>query len=168
MIKLALLLIAFFLAAWIFGRWTDRREPVAISGSELQIADGDSFNVGTRKFRLAGIDAPEYRQSCKDANGVEWSCGKAAHAALELLLRQPGLACVAEGSDKYSRVITSCSTQRTPDVAATLVAQGMAVSDEHYGRRTYGNEEDGARTSRTGLWIGEFARPDKWRAANGR
>jgi endonuclease YncB( thermonuclease family) len=163
-----LILASLLGAAWFYGGWADGDEAVLVAGKKLAIADGDSFSIGNRKLRLDGIDAPEYGQSCKDFMGVAWQCGEASRTALEQLLRQPGLACTATATDKYARAIATCSTSATPDIGAAQVTQGMAVSDEFYGIRSYGDEEDGARSDKRGLWIGEFLRPVEWRAANGR
>jgi endonuclease YncB( thermonuclease family) len=163
-----MLLAALLVSAWYYGVFADTRETIPINGQTLNIVDGDSFSIGGRKLRLDGIDAPEYRQSCKEANNANWECGKAARAALELLLRQPGLICTAEASDKYARAIATCSTKQTADVAAAQVSSGMAISDDFYGIRSYGEEEDNARNAKRGLWMGEFLRPNEWRAANGR
>lgn len=160
-----ILLLGIMIAAtWYFDRLANTREVVPVGGEILKIADGDSFSVGTRKLRLDGIDAPEYSQTCKDANGATWECGKAARAALEQLLRQPGLSCNAEAQDKYSRSIANCGNERVADIAALQVANGMAISHEYYGVRSYGDEEDGARAARRGIWAGEFMPPDEWRA----
>jgi endonuclease YncB( thermonuclease family) len=151
-------------AAWYYGKWTDQRQPVPVAGQKLLIMDGDSFVIGPRKLRLDGIDAPEFRQVCKDAVGKDWPCGRTARAALEKLLTEPGLACEAEVQDRYGRSLATCRTAQTPDIAAAQVRDGMAVSDEFNGMRSYGDEEDAASDSKRGIWQGEFMRPAEWRA----
>jgi endonuclease YncB( thermonuclease family) len=141
-------------------------EVLAPGPSGIQVADGDSFQVDGRKLRLNGIDAPEYKQRCKDANGEPWECGKAARASLEMLLRSPGLRCEAEAEDRYGRSIASCSATNIADIAAAQVNAGMAVSHEYYGVRSYGDEEDAARSAKRGIWAGEFEAPSDWRARN--
>lgn len=163
-IAIALVLAMMVLAAWLYGLWTDRREPVPIAGQPIRVSDGDSFMIGQRKLRLDGIDAPEFLQSCKDAAGRDWPCGRTARAALEKLLTQPGLACDAEASDQYARAIATCRSATTADIAAAQVADGMAVSDEFHSMRAYGAEEDAARAAKRGIWQGEFIRPDIFRS----
>jgi endonuclease YncB( thermonuclease family) len=160
-----LLLGLMLVAAWYFGEWTDSRQPVSVQGQKIFIADGDSFSVGSQKLRLAGIDAPEYRQDCKDAAGQLWPCGRTARAALEKLLTEPELACEAEAHDRYARSLATCRTTNTPDIAAVQVRDGMAVSDEFNGMRSYGDEEDAARTAKRGIWQGEFEHPADYRAS---
>ena len=158
-----LLLFVMMAAGWFQDEWADRGEPVTVAGQQLTVADGDSFAVGTRRLRLDGIDAPEYRQTCNDAVGRSWECGKAARASLEQMLRKPGLACTTKAQDRYARSIATCSAAQIPDIAAAQVRDGMAVSDEFYGLRSYGDEEDTARAARRGIWLGQFVSPSEWR-----
>jgi endonuclease YncB( thermonuclease family) len=159
------LLVLAIVAAWIYLELVDTREPFTIGSEKLTVADGDSFAIGPEKLRLDGIDAPEYRQTCKDAAGRDWECGKAARAALEQMLRQPGVSCITEARDSYARSIVTCSSTGTKDIGAAQVAKGMAVSNEYYEIRDYGDEEDAAREAKNGIWAGTFARPSEWRAA---
>ncbi len=162
----ALLLIAGLIAAYYYATATDQRETIAATGVKIAVADGDSFAMGIRKMRLRGIDAPEYRQICLDEANRQWPCGKAARAALEKILLEPGFSCEVEISDKYARELALCHTAHTPDVAAAQVESGMAVTHEFAEMREYGKEEDRARVAKLGIWRGEFERPELWRKAN--
>jgi endonuclease YncB( thermonuclease family) len=164
-ILFALILAAALIAAWYFDDRANQWGPVPVAGQAIHIADGDSFAIGTRKLRLRGIDAPEYRQSCKDVAGADWPCGRTSRAALEKLLTEPGLACEAEAHDRYARSLATCHSAQTPDIAAAQVHDGMAVSDEYYGSRSYGDEEDAAMAAKRGIWQGEFMPPKDYRAA---
>ena len=152
--------------AWIYGNVSDSRTPVSITGRTLIVVDGDSFVIGSQKLRMDGIDAPEYLQTCSDAAGKPWNCGHKARASLEQMLREPGLACVADAQDRYSRSIVTCSNNRLSDIAAAQVTQGHAVSDDYFGIRSYGDEEDAARLARLGIWTGEFMLSSEWRASH--
>ena len=165
---IALLLAIMIAAAWFYGVWSDERKPVPIAGQKLYAVDGDSFVVGTRKLRLDGIDAPELKQNCTDSQNVAWPCGRAARAALEQLLLEPGFSCVAEAQDRYARSVATCRSTSTPDIAAAQVSNGMAVTHEFNGMRDYGNEEDVARDQKRGIWRGAFDQPADWRAKNPR
>lgn len=157
---IALLLLGFiFAAAWLY----DPRESISASGEKVVVADGDSFTIGANKLRLYGIDAPEYRQTCRNAEGVEWQCGKAARAALEKRLLEPGLVCQAQTKDKYGRALATCSTRPTADVGGAQVRDGMAISHEYYSVRDYADEEDAAREAERGIWQGTFQHPAEWR-----
>lgn len=161
---LALLLAMMLVAAYFYGIWTDQRQPVPITGQKIYGVDGDSFVVGTRKLRLDGIDAPELNQTCKDTQSIEWPCGRVSRAALEQLLLEPGLSCVSEAQDRYARSVATCRSASTPDIGATQVANGMAVTHDFNGMRDYGGEEDKARTQKRGIWRGAFDRPQEWRS----
>ncbi|MBK8373842.1 thermonuclease family protein [Sphingorhabdus sp.] len=155
-------------AGWYYAQSADQRETVSASGQKILIADGDSFAFGSRKMRLDGIDAPEYRQLCTDEAGRDWECGKAARASLEKLMLEPDLQCEVEVHDKYARALATCRTAHTADVAAAQVSEGLAVSHEFNGMRDYGDQEDVARTARKGIWRGPFQRPEEWRAEHQR
>lgn len=161
----SILLAVIIFGAWLYIELGETSEPFTIGGEKLSVADGDSFSLGTEKLRLDGIDAPEYRQSCKDAAGRDWTCGKAARASLEQMLRKPGVSCIAEAKDSYGRSVVTCSSSGTKDIGAAQVAKGMAVSNEYYEVRSYGDEEDAARDAKSGIWAGTFVRPSEWRAA---
>jgi endonuclease YncB( thermonuclease family) len=157
-----LILAALLIAAWHLDDRKNQRVPV--QGQATHIADGDSFSIGARKLRLRGIDAPEYHQTCKDAAGTDWPCGRTSRAALEKLLTEPGLACKAEAHDRYARSLATCRSSQTADIAAAQVRDGMAVSDEYYGSRSFGEEEDAAKAAKRGVWQGEFTLPENFRA----
>lgn len=155
-------------AAWYLDDVIQSSETVTAADGKLIIADGDSFAIGNQRLRLEGIDAPEYGQTCDDGQGDAWECGKAARAALEEMLRAPGLICEVDAKDRYSRSIVTCSNHKLPDIAATQVADGWAVSHDFYALRNYGSEEEDARNAKRGIWVGEFVHPRDWRTLNTR
>ena len=150
---------------WYFDRQSAPPRTTKIESKKLLVMDGDSFAIGDDRFRLKGIDAPELHQNCKDAQGQNWACGKEARGALLQALSEPGLSCISEATDRYQRALATCNTIRSVDIAADQVRAGLAVSDDFYGIRTYGDEEDVAIQEKRGIWRGEFMRPSEWRAA---
>ena len=44
---------------------------------KVRIIDGDTLEVGGKRVRLFGIDAPEAKQTCT-VDGKEWRCGEEA------------------------------------------------------------------------------------------
>jgi endonuclease YncB( thermonuclease family) len=161
----ALLLVAFIIAGYFYANSSDKRVTVVAAGQKIFVVDGDSFAIGTRKMRLAGIDAPEYNQTCRDEASREWQCGRAARAALEKIILEPGFACEVEIQDRYARALATCRTAHTADVAGAQVESGMAVTHEFAGMRDYGHQEDRARKAKLGIWRGEFERPELYRAS---
>jgi endonuclease YncB( thermonuclease family) len=164
----SLLLVVAMLLAWYFSDFIAPRERFLVDGKKLTVADGDSFSIGTRKLRLDGVDAPEYRQTCNDADGAAWECGKAARAALKQLLREPGLVCEAGAHDRYARALATCSNTRVPDIAAAQVENGFAISSEFWEIRSYPDEEETAKAAKRGIWAGAFMLPADWRAQHPR
>lgn len=154
------------LSAYAIGQWSDTERVIASHGSDIRIADGDSFSINGTRLRLDGIDAPEYHQNCIDNSGKSWPCGKAARESLLALLSTAGLICDYRAADRYGRLIATCSTRAVPDIAAAQVRNGFAVSQIFYGLRQFGVEEDAARAARRGLWSGSFETPQNWRASH--
>lgn len=164
---LFVLLMAAFALAWLYSQANDKRETIRFAPkTKFIVLDGDSFRIGKQGYRLQGIDAPEYRQNCSSLDGQPWQCGKASRGNLESLLSQPGLQCETEYQDKYRRMLATCKTNPTADIAAAQVAAGMAMSDEYYGLQSYGSEEAEAREAKRGIWQGSFMLPSDWRDAN--
>ena len=46
------------------------------------IVDADTIKIQDNVIRLAGIDAPEAKQTCRKNEGVLWKCGQEASLAL--------------------------------------------------------------------------------------
>jgi endonuclease YncB( thermonuclease family) len=136
----------------------------AASGEGVHIIDGDSLRIGDREIRIAGIDAPEYRQSCFDEAGGEWPCGKEARAALEALVRAGGLSCAKEAEDRYGRSLARCRAGKA-DVATHLALQGWALDarDKRFPAPLEAIAE--ARAARRGIWRGRHQHPADWRRA---
>lgn len=151
----AAMMLALLLAATWAVTWLDPLPP-PLSGRAIA-SDGDSLRLGRDRIRLWGIDAPELDQICWSDAGEEWACGRAAHAALRDRLAAGVVDCRARGTDRYERVLATCSIA-DKDVAALMVAEGLALS-----RGAYGMEEGAARAARLGLWQGRFADPKTWR-----
>ncbi len=98
------------------------------------------------------------RQTCKDARGVDWSCGVAARDRLIALTLRGAVSCKDRGRDRYGRIVALCSGLAANDFGETLVREGLALD---YGRRagTYFKAEREAREFKRGLWAGSFDRP---------
>jgi len=134
---------------------------------DVRIIDGDSLRVDGRIVRLQGIDAPEYRQSCRDGSGTEWPCGREARAALERLAQTPGLTCVSHEQDRYRRAVVQCHNAAGIDLAKALLNDGWAVALPRYALPGYARAEERAREAGHGIWRGEFECPSDWRAEHG-
>ena len=152
--------IAGLLAVFAYFKTRDRKLPVVISG-HASVNDGDSLSIAGTRIRLEGIDAPEWDQSCTDAKGAEWPCGKRAARELGTLINGAVLSCRTTEFDQYDRVLAVCSLPDGLNVNAWLVRQGWAVA---FGRsRLHATAEAQARAARRGVWQGTFTRPSLWR-----
>jgi endonuclease YncB( thermonuclease family) len=150
------------LGLWLFA---DRLTPAEIVKAEAALVrDGDTLEMGARTFRLYGVDAPEYRQTCTDGAGREWPCGKAARLQLSAFVAPGALSCEVLAKDQYHREVARCSSATVPDLSEALVQAGMAVSPESRGTAPYADAEAAAREAKRGLWQGSFELPAEWRA----
>lgn len=138
-----------------------RRDRPELTGFGIAI-DGDSIRLGGDEIRLEGIDAPEYAQTCRDAAGREYPCGRMARRALASLLDKGAIRCAVSGRDRYERHLARCYSGEA-EINAVMVSTGQAVA---FGR--YDSEEATARAGRRGLWAGSFQRPADFRRSHPR
>ena len=152
---------AAILALGMIAAWFLSRDAETSAGGGRAV-DGDSLFVGGVEIRLAGIAAPELRQSC-EAGGKAYRCGEEARRALAEILAGGPVTCRAQGRDRYGRRIARCSAGGE-DLGAALVAEGWAIPMDG----EYSGEEARARRARLGLWAGTFEPPASFRRANPR
>ena len=145
----------------------DDQRPFDLGGTVTvtRVVDGDSLRSGDLQIRIHGIDAPEMRQSCTDASGATWACGKAARTAMtEIISNTPNLQCDLQDVDRYGRLVMRCMAGDT-DIAAALVRRGLALAYRRYAT-DYIDEEQAAENAGAGMWQGRFDPPWDWRRAN--
>ena len=140
--------------------WFARLGEQEVRGA-FRVLDGDSLELGAQRYRLQGIDAPEYSQTCR-RNGAIWPCGREAAQQLRRFVRQGGIACSGGEIDKFDRLLVVCRKGGT-DINRQMVLEGWAVS---FG--DYEAEERLARQNGSGIWASEFDRPRDWRELHGR
>jgi endonuclease YncB( thermonuclease family) len=126
------------------------------------VIDGDTIDIGGRRIRLHGIDAPETGQTCRDPGGRSWPCGRSATRALEDLVDRRTVACDQRDIDRYGRIVARCRVG-TIDINQRLVADGLAMAYRRYSC-DYVADEEAARLARRGMWDGTFEPPWDWRA----
>ena len=133
--------------------------PGGISGS-ARVIDGDTLMVGSKRVRLFGIDAPELDQRCRAA-GRSWPCGREATRALAGRIDGLPIACDERTRDDYGRSVAVCR-RGGADLNRWMVAQGWALAYRRYSQ-DYVSAERTAKSSRRGMWRGEFVPPWEWR-----
>ena len=81
--------------------------PTALT-APVSVIDGDSLRTGTETIRLLDVDAPELHQNCRDEQGREWPCGRAARKRLAELTGKGDVACASQGRDRFGRTLATC------------------------------------------------------------
>lgn len=130
------------------------------------VIDGDTIEIKGQRLRLNGIDAPESWQSCQDAAGKPYRCGKtAAFALADFLDASQPITCLAVLMDRYRRTVADCFRADHEPVNGWLVRQGWAVDWPRYSRGEYAGEQAEARRAKRGIWQGDFQKPCEARAS---
>jgi endonuclease YncB( thermonuclease family) len=138
------------------------------NAASVSAADGDSFRMDGQRYRLQDIDAPELHQTCKDAAGREWSCGRQARDELRKLLNQGALNCQRVTRDRFGRFVATCNVAGR-DVGETMVRNGWATAYKGRGFSSrYVSAETEARSAKRGMWAGSFEAPRQWRQGHPR
>ncbi|MFT4935318.1 MAG: endonuclease YncB(thermonuclease family) [Pseudoalteromonas distincta] len=136
--------------------------PAQVTGP-ARVVDGDTFSIGAERVRLWGVDAPEGRQVCQDAQGHDYACGDVARDQLSRLIGGQAVRCEIRDRDPYGRAVSRCWVGST-DLGAAMVRSGWAVDYGAFSRGAYASVEAEARQARRGLWAGRFETPASWRA----
>ena len=134
--------------------------PARITG-RAEVVDGETVDIGGRRIRLFGIDAPDSAQSCRDERGVGYACGRQATGALQAKIGPRTIACDPRGADGLDLIPAVCR-MGGEDLNEWMVRQGWAVAARGEGR-DYLRAETQAKSERLGLWAGEFMSPADWR-----
>lgn len=129
-----------------------------------RVVDGDTLDLGlAENVRPMDFDAPESRQTCRDAGGRGYPCGRrAATFARDLIAGRP-VTCTGDGSrDRYGRPLAICRVDGV-DIGAQMVRAGWALAATRFSDR-YEADERAAVAARAGMHAGSFEPPWTWRA----
>ncbi|CAO4179959.1 thermonuclease family protein [Methylorubrum extorquens] len=126
--------------------------PRIVSGP-AKVIDGATLDLGGRRLRLYGMDAPDLDQTCSDGHERDYSCGRAAAAALTARIGGESVTCELSGADG-----TALCRRDGEDLAAWMVANGYAIADRS-APAAYEAQDRRAWGRRVGLWSGVFEIP---------
>jgi endonuclease YncB( thermonuclease family) len=126
--------------------------------------DADTFIIGSTKFRLDGIDAPEPNQKCLDEAGRLWDCGAEAAKTLSHRIGGRTVCCEDKGPDwRYQdRRIGFCRVDAT-NLHHWMVREGWAIDFMPYSCERFKADEIDAQQRRRGIWNGCFIDPQAFR-----
>jgi endonuclease YncB( thermonuclease family) len=100
---------------------------LAACAPPVEVADGDTIIVGTRHYRLWGIEAPDLHQTCAEA----WAAGAESRRTLEQLIARRRIVCEDRGLDRYRRTLALCRADGL-DLGTAMVGAGMAWASTDY------------------------------------
>lgn len=132
-----------------------------VSGT-ASVIDGDTLQLGERRIRLFGIDAPEAQQTC-DRRGEVWACGEESSSELRELIGAAPVTCTGDEIDQYDRLVAVCSAGYL-ELNKAMVSEGWATAYRKYSK-AYVPDETRAASGRRGLWASDFVLPESYRAA---
>jgi endonuclease YncB( thermonuclease family) len=125
------------------------------------VVDGDTLEIQGVRIRLWGIDAVESSQTCLDASGKPWPCGRRAAFALADFLGQRTVRCERRGTERYGRMVAVCYVGNV-EINRWLVEQGWALAYVEYCAFPRPHPTWTARTSPTGTSRSSPQTPTAW------
>ena len=160
-------LVLVVVAVILIERYCTVEVPPFGPGAKIVSMDGDTIRAANgAEYRLFGIDAPELAQTCTEANGKTWLCGRAAKAKLTTLMKGGNVNCESRATDRFGRIVAVCSAAGVPDLGEAMVRDGYAIDLGGAAGNPYRDAEAEAQTAKRGIWRGTFERPSDWRQAN--
>ncbi len=127
----------------------------------VRVIDGDTLDVGERRVRLHGIDAPELGQICTNPDGARWDCGTWVAQQVRARIGGRRARCEAVEKDRYGRTVARCAVAGQ-DIGRMLVREGLALAYRKYSM-AYDLDEKGAVVAGRGLHGTLMARPEDHR-----
>ena len=112
------------------------------------VESGERIRARRLAIRLPGVAAVGLDESCRDAAGVEWPCGRRALAGLRALLRLRPVTCPLPADARSGDFEASCAFGPGRDLGEAFVASGWARADGG----TYAAAEEAAKRDGRGIW----------------
>lgn len=149
---------SFTVAAMLFLAVTSTVEAQEVAG-RATVVDGDTIEIRGQRIRFDGVDAPEARQRCEDANGKAYRCGKVSADALDAFLAKSRPTTCQINGKSWDRLVGTCRRADGADVSRWMVQQGHAIDWPKYSHGKYASDQKKAQASGSGLWAGRFEWP---------
>ena len=161
----AIILIIIFSIFFILTYKDVRSEEIKEISGNAQIIDGDTIKINSKKIRLHGIDAPEFKQMCKKTYlkiifftfTKDYPCGKISTENLKKKINNKVITCTILDIDRYKRLIGECYKGNL-NLNSWLVSNGHAVAYRKYSKK-YVSYEINAKNEKLGIWQGKFEMP---------
>lgn len=137
--------------------------------AEAVVRDAGTLQLGDTVFRLNGIDAPAFDQTCVDNHAEPWPCGVEARDQLVKLIGSGEVHCVDLGADDTSSKSSNrrngfCTVAgQSTSLNQAMVRLGYAMNLEPSAKGHFKADETTAQEARAGLWKGCFAAPQHFR-----
>ena len=158
-------LVLLVIVALLIERYCSHKPSPFGPGVKIVSIDGDTLRAGDgSEYRIFGIDAPELHQTCKEAIGKSWACGRAAKARLTTLIEGNNVNCTARDKDRFrpdrgsmqrGRSARSWRCQRARAMPSTSGARRAIRTIRPRSRHKRASAAYGAAPSRgrqTGAW----------------
>ncbi|MBL4766867.1 MAG: thermonuclease family protein [Rhodobacteraceae bacterium] len=130
----------------------------------IRVIDADTWDVGTTRVRLHGIDAPELSQTCDTEQHINWACGLWASNLVRAQYDGKSATCDTITIDKYNRTVARCWVDGR-DVGQSMVADGLAFAFREYSM-AYDLDEKGAAINDRGLHAHRIQSPAQFRKSH--
>ncbi len=134
------------------------------------VYDGDTLRLGDVSVRLAGVDAPERRQTCVSPEALPWQCGEDARQHLISLTRGATVMCKpidAVAADAFGPPAAQCFATIAGgaefDVGRRMVEDGYAATFPDAGGPDYYDTFQTAEAQRKGIFSNCTLAPSEWR-----
>jgi endonuclease YncB( thermonuclease family) len=135
-------------------RSVQQRSVGELVSGEAAVVDGATFNIGSERYRLWGVDAPDAGDWCYRSDR-RWRPGREAAAALRTCIGGKVVTCRVQRLESRFfavRFVSECWTSDGQDLGACMVRGGWATDYTCYSSGFYREAEAEARSKRAGLW----------------
>lgn len=120
------LLLGAFLGLKLIGGTGLASEEASFQCGSIRVIDGDTFDCGSTRIRLSGIDAPELPGHCRQGRQCTRGDPYAATQNLQNLVAAGSVQCRKTDTDKYGRTVARC-TSNGVDLSCGQLDAGLAV-----------------------------------------